>query len=292
MGASLEHEDLRKAARGAMTGVLDDELQPDGGPVDLPEMFAKVVMAGAAAIEELIGDGDSDRLVEEILCALPDVGFDWADALADGFPEELDELEDEVRASIEYGDGVLDSVLGEFLEAPIWVGGVSPNPYSRMACCINVLSITWNGAVWFFERGDMDGMDQNWAEYAYTVGDEDGEAAALIDVAERWAGGELCDHRDPAVRRAARRAYLAGRFEAPWDSPASGWDDLIADSADTLVSSHGQDLAQALDTTPDAAERLIRSIKEHGPGNDPDLDNSPAALELWWLTGNWDTWWG
>src|SRR5919198_1234965 len=68
-----------------------------------------------------------------------------------------------------------------------------------------------------FERGDMDGMDQYWAHYAYAVGDELAKQSALIDIAESWAGGELCDHPDPVVRSAARRAYIDGRFEAPWN---------------------------------------------------------------------------
>jgi hypothetical protein len=214
------------------------------------------------------------------------------DALYDGFPEDLDELEDTLRDSIEYGGYGLDFILEEFLGAPRWVGGVSPNPYSRMACSVRVLAITWNGAVWFFEQGDLDGMDQNWAAYAYSAWDDRGETIALSDVAERWAGGDLCDHPDAMVRSAARRAYMESRFEPPWDSDTSGWDALIAASADALVEEYGEPLAAALETTPEEAERLIRSIKAHGPGDDPATDNTEAALELWWLTDNWSRWWG
>jgi hypothetical protein len=292
MSAPPEAPDVRTATRDAMAAVLDAGLRPRGPAVHLPRLFARVFVAGASAVNELVGDDDVERLIEEVSCALPDVGFDWGDALYDGFPEELDEVEDRLRDCIEYGDGGLDSVLGEFLEEPRWVGGVSPNPYSRMACCVRVLAITWNGAVWFFERGDLDGMDQNWAEYAYTVGDDSGEAIALSEVAERWAGGDLCDHPDPMVRDSARRAYMDSRFEKPWNSDTSGWDDLIAGSADALVEEYGEALAEALETTPEEAERLVRSIKAYGPGDDPDLDNTEAALELWWLTDNWSSWWG
>ena len=91
---------------------------------------------------------------------------------------------------------MLASLFDDFVGAP-WVGGVRPNPYSRMSCSLEVLAITWKNAVWFFERGDMDGMDQYWANFAYAVGDDIGRSFALIDIAQSWAGGDLCDHPHP-----------------------------------------------------------------------------------------------
>ena len=282
----------KAAAEAAMTRVLDAELRPDGKPVDLAGLFARAVLTGACAVKGSVGDTDTDELVELVSAALPDVGFDWDDALAEGFPDDLEALEEDLQEVIRYEDRVLDSLLDENVGTPQWVGGVSPNPYSRMACSLRVLAITWKDAVWFFETGDFDGMDQYYAQYAYTVGDEFGEQSALIDIARSWAGGELCDHPDPEVRSAARRAYLDAKFEAPWHDEGSGWAELIADDADDLVWSYGQELASAMDITAEQAERLIRSVRTFGPGEDPDVDNTAAALELWWQTDNWTTWWG
>lgn len=50
------------------------------------------------------------------------------------------------------------------------------------------------------------------------------------------------------------------------------------------------DVLEALGVTRGEAERIIDSIRAHGPGGDPVLDTTEAAHELWWSSGHWDEW--
>ncbi|MGH2651479.1 MAG: hypothetical protein ACRDHK_09755 [Actinomycetota bacterium] len=85
----------------------------------------------------------------------------------------------------------------------------------------------------------------------------------------------------------------------PWHLPEqSGWDDHVPcfdpddeEFEDTLagfVHEWCHPLARALDVGVEESERLLRSIVIHGVGEDPAVDTTAAALELWWLTGSAD----